>query len=63
MRQYIVFRRGHQYIVHAETLVRAIQSAMLHAGGVASDWTCHRLDTYPLHLQARLTLESTTIGA
>lgn len=61
MHQFIVFRRGHQFIVHAETLVRAIQSAMLHAGGVASDWTCHRLDTYPAHLQARLTLESTTL--
>lgn len=61
MRQYIVFRRGYQFIVNAESVVRAIQTAMLQAGGVASDWTCHQFSSYPQHLQARLTRESITL--
>jgi len=63
MPQYIVFRPGAQLIVSAETMVRAIQSAMLHSGGLARDWTAHRLATYPAHLQTRLLRESTLIGA
>lgn len=61
MRRYIVFRRGYQYIVHAESVVRAIQTAMLHGGGVADDWVCHQFSSYPQHLQARLTRESVTL--
>lgn len=61
LQTYIVFRRGAQLIVQAETLVRAVQSAILHSGGVARDWVAHRLDTYPEHLQSRLLRESTTI--
>jgi hypothetical protein len=61
MQEFIVFGKRGQAIVHAETLVRAIQSAMLAFGGVAHDWTCHRLSTYPAHLQTRLRTESTTI--
>jgi hypothetical protein len=64
MKTYIVFRAGYgQYIVQAETLVRAIQSVLMRADGFARDWTAHDLSTYPQHLQARLTRESTIIGA
>ena len=64
MKTYIVFRPGHgQYIVQAETLVRAVQSVLMRADGVARDWTAHDLSTYPAHLQARLRRESVTIGA
>jgi hypothetical protein len=49
--------------VQAETLVRAIQSVLMRADGFARDWTAHDLSTYPQHLQARLTRESTIIGA
>ncbi len=64
MKTYIVFRAGHgQFIVQAETLVRAIQSVLMRADGVARDWTAHDLSTYPAHLQARLRRESTIIGA
>ncbi len=59
MKTFIVFRAGHgQFIVQAETLVRAIQSVLMRADGFA-----HDLSTYPQHLQARLRSESTIIGA
>lgn len=63
MHQFIVFKPGAQFIVEAETMVRAIQSAILHSGGLARDWTAHRLSTYPQHLQIRLQRESAHIGA
>jgi hypothetical protein len=64
MRTYIVFRAGHgQYIVQAETLVRAIQSVLMRADGFARDWTAHDLSTYPQHLQARLVRESIVLAA
>jgi hypothetical protein len=62
MKTYIVFRAGHgQYVVQAETLVRAIQSVILRAHGVARDWIAHDLSTYPQHLQDRLRRESVAI--
>ena len=62
MKTYIVFRRGHgQYIVQAETLVRAVQSVLMIADGFARDWIAHDLSTYPAHLQSRLMRESTII--
>lgn len=61
MTTYIVFRRKQQFIVQAETLVRAVQAALLHSGGVASEWNCHALSTYPDHLQTRLIKESPTL--
>jgi hypothetical protein len=63
MKTYIVFRPGHgQYIVQAETLVRAIQSVLIRADGFARDWIAHDLSTYPQHLQDRLRRESVAIG-
>lgn len=59
--QFIVFRRGAQLIVTAPTWVRAIQAAIEHAGGFAADWTAHRFDSYPQHLQTRLLRESVVI--
>ncbi len=62
MKTYIVFRRSHgQYIVQAETLIRAIQSVLMIADGFARDWTAHDLSTYPAHLQSRLLRESSII--
>ena len=59
MTRWIVWCTGRdQLIVRAETLVRAIQTAMLQSGGAASEWRAHRLETYPAHLQARLLRES-----
>lgn len=59
MHQFVVFRAGYgQFVVTAETTVRAIQSVLLIADGFACDWICHRLNTYPAHLQARLLRES-----
>lgn len=62
MKQYIVFRARHgQYIVRAETAVRAVQAVLWIADGFACDWVCHRLETYPKHLQDRLLRESTIL--
>ena len=58
MTQWIVFGKRGQVILHAETMVRAIQAAMLACGGVARDWNAHRFSTYPAHLQARRLRES-----
>ena len=58
MKQWIVFGRRGQVILQAETMVRAIQAAIVACGGFARDWNAHRLETYPQHLQARLLRES-----
>ena len=63
MKTYIVFRAGYgQYIVQAETLVRAIQSVLMRAEGFARDWIAHDLSTYPQHLQTRLIRESIVLA-
>jgi hypothetical protein len=62
LKTYIVFRAGHaQYIVQAETRVRAVQAVLLRAEGLAHDWIAHELNSYPEHLQARLRRDSVTI--
>ena len=58
MNQWIVFGKRGQVILHAETMVRAIQAAIVACGGFARDWNAHRFSTYPAHLQARLLRES-----
>lgn len=63
MTPFVVFGKRGQFLVNAESLVRAVQAAMLHAGGVASDWTAHKLSSYPFHLAARLSAESACISA
>ena len=61
MKTYVVFGKLGQYMVDAESLVRAVQTAMLHAGGFAKDWTAHVLASYPDHLQIRLLRETESI--
>lgn len=65
MEQWIVWsptKKGPQSIVRAESLVRAVQSAISAHDGFAIDWRAHRLATYPKHLQDRLVRESMIIG-
>ncbi len=61
MKTYIVFGNLGQFIVDAETTIRAIQAAILNGGGLASDWVAHDFSQYNQKLQARLRSESTAI--
>jgi len=58
MNQYIVFRAGGQYIVSAETSVRAVQAVILEIGGFAKDWNVHNLSDYNPKLRARVIADS-----
>ncbi len=66
MSTYIVFGKLGQYIVSAESWVRAIQSVLEHTDTLgqcfaADNWTAHRLSNYNPAMRARLIAESVSI--
>lgn len=66
MQQFIVFRNiypnaGAQYIVKAETYVRAIQAVLAATDTVADGWIAHKLNSYNPKIQSRLIAESVSL--
>lgn len=59
--KYIVFGKLGQYIVTAESWVRAIQIVIAKTDSVAFDWNSHIFNSYPEKLQIRIINDSRTI--
>jgi hypothetical protein len=60
--KYIIAARRQQYIVEAETEFRAIQAVIAATDLCANDITlCQIFNSYPAHMQTRLTDTSTNI--
>jgi len=59
--KFIVFGRLGQYIVNAESFIRAIQAVIIETNTVALDWNCHALKGYPEKYQAKILGDFRTI--
>ena len=59
--KYLVFGKLGQYIVSAESYVRAIQSVIAETNSVAFDWKCHIFNSYPEKLQTKIVNDFRTI--
>lgn len=59
--KYLVFGKLGQYIVSAESYVRAIQAVITETNSVAFDWKCHIFNSYPEKLQAKIINDFRTI--
>jgi hypothetical protein len=59
--KFIVFGKSGQYIVTAESFIRAIQAVIAQTNTVALDWNCHALKGYPEKYQAKILGDFRTI--
>ena len=59
--QYIVFGQKGQFIVSAESSIRAIQNVIAETETVAKDWNCHIFKSYPQKLQTKILNDFRTI--
>lgn len=62
MSKYIVFGAFGEYIVNAETPIRAIQEAIMQVGGTSIHWNAHLLSSYSEKHQKMLTANATILG-
>lgn len=59
--KFIVFGKSGQYIVTAESFIRAIQAVIAQTNTVALDWNCHALKGYPKKYRAKILNDFRTI--
>lgn len=62
MNKYIVFGTFGEYIVNADTPIRAIQEAMIQVGGTSINWNAHLLSSYSEKWQKMLSANATVLG-
>ena len=59
--KFIVFGRLGQFVVTAESFIRAIQAVIAETNTIAYDWNCHNLSGYPKKYQDKILADFRTI--